>query len=273
MVTTVIPSAQEVEDVARGAALLDEKRPGWFSEINLADLSLDNASRCVLGQLFPEPVVLPRWQRWHYASREEAMSEAAYSGAYLDQLACISNFAAGVVLLDLSPVKAEIHGFNVRFGDNCKQLTTYAGLEVAWTQAVQRRQDEAACVARGAALLDEKLPGWHERIDLEILDLSETSVCVLGQLFEEPIKVPLWVRQRFSARADALTAGYPEEVADELVCDSNYFAGVYVLGLGQADAREYGFNVRVSEDYETYYTTYEGLDLAWGAEVQRRQSV
>jgi hypothetical protein len=37
-------------------------------------------------------------------------------------------------------------------------------------------------VARGAALLDEKVPGWAERIDLAELDLSSCWRCVLGQL-------------------------------------------------------------------------------------------
>lgn len=37
---------------ARGAVLLDEKRPGWAAEIDLSVLVLDNACRCVLGQLF-----------------------------------------------------------------------------------------------------------------------------------------------------------------------------------------------------------------------------
>ena len=41
----------------------------------------------------------------------------------------------------------------------------------------------AECAARGAALLDEKLPGWAERINLAELELSSCYRCVLGQLF------------------------------------------------------------------------------------------
>jgi hypothetical protein len=37
-------------------------------------------------------------------------------------------------------------------------------------------------VERGAALLDERLPGWAKQIDLTILDLSSGCDCVLGQL-------------------------------------------------------------------------------------------
>lgn len=37
-------------------------------------------------------------------------------------------------------------------------------------------------VARGMALLDEKVPGWRKRIDLSTLDLSDPSFCIAGQL-------------------------------------------------------------------------------------------
>jgi hypothetical protein len=37
-------------------------------------------------------------------------------------------------------------------------------------------------VARGAALLDEREPGWWQRIDLGALDMDEPCECVLGQL-------------------------------------------------------------------------------------------
>src|SRR6266536_5620391 len=38
-------------------------------------------------------------------------------------------------------------------------------------------------VARGAALLDEKIPGWAERIDLARLQMNSCHDCVIGQLF------------------------------------------------------------------------------------------
>lgn len=45
-------------------------------------------------------------------------------------------------------------------------------------------------VARGAAELDRILPGWYEKIDLEILDLDSPCKCVLGQLSVDIIDVP-----------------------------------------------------------------------------------
>lgn len=40
-------------------------------------------------------------------------------------------------------------------------------------------------VAAGATWLDEHVPGWEHRIDLAKLNLSDTCLCVLGQVFEE----------------------------------------------------------------------------------------
>lgn len=43
--------------------------------------------------------------------------------------------------------------------------------------------DVTGRVARGVALLDEKVPGWVDRVDVEQLDVSNGLTCVLGQLF------------------------------------------------------------------------------------------
>lgn len=40
------------EAVKRGAKMLDEKRPGWEGEINIARLELSRCSQCILGQLY-----------------------------------------------------------------------------------------------------------------------------------------------------------------------------------------------------------------------------
>jgi len=41
----------------------------------------------------------------------------------------------------------------------------------------------AARVGRGMALLDERVPGWVDRIDVDRLDVSHPGDCPLGQLF------------------------------------------------------------------------------------------
>lgn len=49
-------------------------------------------------------------------------------------------------------------------------------------------------VARGVALLDEKLPGWHLRIDVARLNLCSACNCILGQEFatHEDVDGPAW---------------------------------------------------------------------------------
>ncbi|MGW2513634.1 hypothetical protein ACWC0A_30420 [Streptomyces scopuliridis] len=42
--------------------------------------------------------------------------------------------------------------------------------------------DYKARVLKGAALLDEKKPGWVDQIDLETLDVQSSSRCVTAQL-------------------------------------------------------------------------------------------
>ncbi len=45
----------------------------------------------------------------------------------------------------------------------------------------------AARVARGAALLDEMVPGWDQRIDLDYLQMEDGRECVLGQTFDSSL--------------------------------------------------------------------------------------
>lgn len=46
-------------------------------------------------------------------------------------------------------------------------------------------EDLFLAVKKGAYLLDEKYPKWHESIDLDILDLGRADLCILGQLGRE----------------------------------------------------------------------------------------
>jgi hypothetical protein len=77
----------------------------------------------------------------------------------------------------------------------------------------------AESVARGAALLDEKLPGWDERIDLADLQLASCYRCVLGQLFG-----------RYPVPAEG---GF-----------SPYGLGIAALGIGDENPSRYGFDGR-----------------------------
>ena len=67
-----------------------------------------------------------------------------------------------------------------------------------------------ARVACGVALLDEKLPGWVERIDLDTLNLASPCRCILGQTWDLPVGVDYTA---FALHADALDIDGDEEVA------------------------------------------------------------
>lgn len=56
-------------------------------------------------------------------------------------------------------------------------------------------------VRAGVALLDEKVPEWHGRIDVGTLDIAHWKRCILGQLTGD----------FNSDEAAALDGGYPAE--------------------------------------------------------------
>lgn len=93
-----------------------------------------------------------------------------------------------------------------------------------------------ARVAKGAALLDEKDPGWLDVIDIDRLDVHSTVDCVAGQLF--------------SAGTDP----------DGAFCNT-----MYRLGLDTADgATAYGFQLRV---WEVHWRAEELGINATGAQI------
>jgi hypothetical protein len=51
-ITETQPRTVEQLQVERGSAWLDEYRPKWDEEIDLAVFDINNCDRCILGQLF-----------------------------------------------------------------------------------------------------------------------------------------------------------------------------------------------------------------------------
>ncbi len=43
-------------------------------------------------------------------------------------------------------------------------------------------------IAKGIQLLDKKVPGWCEKVDLKMLKLGSLQFCVLGQVFAKEAK-------------------------------------------------------------------------------------
>lgn len=109
---------------------------------------------------------------------------------------------------------------------------------------------EGGQAARGAALLDERMPGWYKRIDLRSLNLASEYNCVLGQLYPESCNLPLWQIYEYPSREDFVEAAMKgsigsmrtrpeaEEYADMTSCRANYDLGKLVIFADVADSIE-----------------------------------
>ena len=64
-----------------------------------------------------------------------------------------------------------------------------------------------ARVARGVAVLDEKRPGWHDRIDVDLLDMRCSELCVFGQEFYGHEDVDLRYYSAYDAGVDTVLDG------------------------------------------------------------------
>src|SRR5688572_21035608 len=62
-------------------------------------------------------------------------------------------------------------------------LTEMQLRELGLNHDARERYVAAVSVASGAALLDERMPRWHWKIDLPTLDPSSMGKCILAQVF------------------------------------------------------------------------------------------
>jgi hypothetical protein len=117
-------------------------------------------------------------------------------------------------------------------------------------------------VARGAALLDERAPGWRRRIDWDAVDMSDCRACVLGQA------VGLGLLD-----VSGVTAEYVVERAGGMLGltgrNSGYLRGMFVLAGDEVldgDWDEaHGFEIGP-------YDRYDDLEEAWLEEAERGRS-
>ena len=104
-------------------------------------------------------------------------------------------------------------------------------------------------VAKGVALLDNKVPGWWQHINLDTLQMSDCSQCMLGQLFGHDIETALGAKM-FGLPIESKTAKELKtlsvksmngiELSDE-ECEvwqtaSGWYRGRGALGLGWGEA-------------------------------------
>jgi hypothetical protein len=128
---------------SRGAALLDERRPGWarrIARLHRSALKLDDGAACILGHLFASAAKAewertPEWQRWCRFKR--------------------NGFEMGEERLKIEG-RTDRYGFTVPKGWNNHRLVNeaYSYLEEAWVRQLVRRhprstiaKTERECVA------------------------------------------------------------------------------------------------------------------------------
>jgi hypothetical protein len=83
-------------------------------------------------------------------------------------------------------------------------------------------------VQRGAALLDEKVPGWDDEIDLTRLNINDGSRCIGGQLGRRRGKAHF-----YAGMMEALGLVTPSSRADHGFCDDG--RGYSLLTLAWRD--------------------------------------
>ena len=109
------------ESVNRGLALLDEKRPQWYTEIDVEKLNMVDTDDCILGQL------------------GKAVNRSRHS---------FSNMVTGLVLVGIEPHYLLSHyGFDVE----CQVLTQginytrgYQDLKEIWIEEINVRLEKAS---------------------------------------------------------------------------------------------------------------------------------
>lgn len=114
MATTI--NEELAERVARGAALLDKMKPGWFNKVNDQTLKLTNCVKCILGQLYD------------YEFKNDRTSEYASETGY----------GEGMQRLGLNDYPtAEQHGFY------SKNTEYYRLLHDIWIDVIANKRKEA----------------------------------------------------------------------------------------------------------------------------------
>ena len=101
-------------------------------------------------------------------------------------------------------------------------------------------------VKKGAKLLDEKAPGWYEKVNLSKLEMNSYHGCVVGQLGK---------------------AEFPSFIAG--VAYNEYCRAVLNTDPDNENAAEYGFTIKYGEDF-SYWAKLEKL---WRTEIEKRRGV
>jgi hypothetical protein len=109
-------------------------------------------------------------------------------------------------------------------------------------------------VERGAEWLDEKEPGWANKINIETLDIGLSDSCICGQLFVDRIQEL------------AVQNGYQYAI-------SKYFKSSQTIGWPSSALSEManlGFAMSVEQESTPDETVWEYLTIYWVAQIEKR---
>lgn len=111
-------------------------------------------------------------------------------------------------------------------------------------------------VAAGAALLDEKLPGWHDQIDTETLEMGDECRCVLGQLGSNQVNL-----DRLGWEPSPRIHADEEEDGFSRLCD-----------FWEISASNYGCDIYWDHAIDDAVASYDELKDAWLVEIAKRRA-
>ena len=147
------PELQAIEkgDVAAGAKLLDAYDRTWFTAMDREEFDLADGQKCALGQLFPEPQQIPRWQEYDYPSLQDAIAVSGFGEReFWSHPVCMANFAAGRILLGLTEEQCSLYGFERRqvIADGRSTKTRYHAMDYWWAREITNRLEAQAAPAQ-----------------------------------------------------------------------------------------------------------------------------
>ena len=115
-------------------------------------------------------------------------------------------------------------------------------------------------VKKGAALLDQKVPGWEKKIKVEKLQMAHCSHCMLGQLFGHDVETALGSAMFGLPMKENY---YP--VHGGVDNGAGYLRGLRILG--RKDGADIGCNVA-----SPGIDSFEELRCAWVEEIVERRA-
>ncbi len=128
-----------------------------------------------------------------------------------------------------------------------------------------RNNAATRAVKRGARLLDNVLPGWEKRVEIDRLSIASTCNCVLGQVYRG---VAPNERSGYGAAAGDATWRDLSGVNKRTKLGRSLFA--MREKLAKKRPRYYGFDADTMNRSGMGSYWYMDLDTEWKREIERR---